>query len=496
MKKSLLVIIGALCLVSCKKFLQEYSPTDVIPKSTHDFGEILYYDGYPTASTLLQPWMVFLDDDTQGYTGPLMAHSNAPLLPAPIFQWQPDMEPATAAAGNAINFNTWSTYYKLLLGVNVALQYMDNSTGLQADKDQFKGEAYTLRAFYHFMLVNIYAKPYNDSLTTPDKSPGVPIRKTADLSDAFLSRNTVKEVYNQIVSDLDSGIYLLDKYKANREYYRVSHVAAHLLASRVFLYMEDWDKAISHADEVLRYHPQLMDLNTWGGMPDTENKMLIGPSNIESIWNYGQGEEQLPNTYSEAYDISYDLVNCFEENDLRRQTGFYINPEFMKEFLTPDFSQMKNVPSVSGHSAELTNSWRSSEAYLNRAEAYIQKYRKTGDGNAAAQALVSLNTLRANRIDRASFTPWIVKPGDVLLQMCRTERRRELYREEAHRWFDLRRYGMPSIKHIFTPNQVTVQVFRLPARDPQYIMPIPTDVLSRNPALTQNPLFAGKRLPE
>ncbi|SEW51079.1 RagB/SusD family nutrient uptake outer membrane protein [Chitinophaga arvensicola] len=496
MKKLLLFIIGAMCLISCKKFLQEYSPTDVTPKSTTDFGEILYYDGYPTVNVTLQSWMAFLDDDTQGYNGPLYANLKLQYPAAPIYQWQPDFVASSNAAGFNMNFNTWGTYYQLLLGVNVALQYLDNSTGRQSDKDQFKGEAYTLRAFYHFMLVNIYAKPYNDSLSTPDKNPGIPIRKSADFSNDLLTRNTVKEVYTQIVSDLDSGMYLLDKQKTEQVPYRISHVAAHLLASRIYLYMEDWDKAISHADEVLKYHPQLMDLNTWGGEPDLDHKLLVGAANVESIWSYGNSVEQLPVSYDETYNVSHDLADCFEENDLRQQIAFLYTPDFLKDIINQDYSQMKNTSNVNSGNGQLNNSWRSAEAYLNRAEAYIQKYRKSGDVNGATQALLDLNTLRANRLDKASFTPWTLQPGDKLLQMCRTERRRELFREEMHRWFDLRRYGMPSIKHVFPTSPTTAEIYRLAARDPQYVMPIPDEVLSRNPALVQNPQFNGKRLPE
>ena len=82
-----------------------------------------------------------------------------------------------------------------------------------------------------------------------------------------------------------------------------------------------------------------------------------------------------------------------------------------------------------------------------------------------------------------------------MLQMCREERRRELFREELHRWFDLRRYGMPAIEHIYRPSVTTTQVFRLEARDPMYVMSIPDDVLNRNPALLQNPVYPGERKP-
>lgn len=492
MKKILLVMIAALCCTACKKFLSEYSQTDVIPKTTSDYGEILYSDGYPTFSNAIQQWRPLLDDDIQSYTGSFNTTDGIPA--SPIFQWQPDFAAKAAIAGFSSDFNTWGNYYHLLMGVNVVLQNLDNSTGTSAEKEQYKGEAYALRAFYHFMLVNLYALPYNDSTTTPDKSPGVPIRTTADLKDAPLKRNTVKEVYSQVTSDIDSAVYFLDKTNAPATPYRISATAAHLLASRIYLYMEQWDKAIAHADVVIARHGQLMDLNTWGGAPDPDNKPLVGSANVESIFTYGNsGEINFPG-FGTGYNVSHDLAGCFAPDDLRAQIAFYKVPDFLKQWIIQDYSYCKLSTGNAGD-VSLGISWRSAEAYLNRAEAYIQRYRATGDASNATQALSSLNTLRVNRIDNTSFQPWTLQPGDTLLQMCRTERRRELFMEENHRWMDLRRYGMPAIKHYYMPDGVTTQVYVLQAHDPSYVLPIPDLAITNNPALVQNPLYSGARMP-
>jgi hypothetical protein len=376
----------------------------------------------------------------------------------------------------------------------VVLQYIDNAPGLQAERDQFKGEAYALRAFYHFMLVNLYAKPYNDSTTTPDKSPGIPIKTSANLTDVPLPRNSVKEVYDQITKDIDSATLLLDKGKAVSSPYRISFVAAHLLASRIYLYMEKWDKAIQHADAVLAYRPQLMDFNTWGGVADPDNKPLTGARCVESLFTYAGSLEFSEQGMATTYNVSADLAACFESDDLRSQIAFSATPAFLKPYYAPDYSYQKGR--ILSTNPEDGVSWRSAEAYLNRAEAYIQQYKATSDAGAANKALASLNTLRMNRIDKSSFQPWTVRPADTLLQMCRVERRRELFMEENHRWMDLRRYGMPSITHLYMTNTTTTQRFRLKAHDPLYVLPIPDDVIARNTSLVQNPVYSGTRMPE
>jgi len=496
MKKILFIIALSASMLSCRKFLKEYSPSDVTPTLTSEFGEILFSDGYPDKQTIAR-WIHYLSDDIQCYYGPANVESLFYLENTKnLLQWQADLENEESSFKLGMDFNTWARYYSMLLGVNVVIDHLDGSTGSQADKEQFKGEAYALRAFYHFMLVNLYGRPFNDSTTTPDKSLGVPIRTNSNLSDDYLGRNTVAEVYDQVVRDLDSAIVLLEKQNRPKNVFRISATAAHLLASRVYLYMENWDKAIYHADEVLKHHSALMDYNDWVGVEPTEENQILGLDNVESIWCYGHTKEQYPEGFSYIFDISGDLYQCFEANDLRKTVTIFEVPAFLKLYVVPDYIQRKIFSNATDAAHTINVSWRSAEAYLNRAEAYIQLYRTKGDVAAAEKALQSLNTLRERRFAFGTFQPWTVEDGDVMLQKCRDERRRELFGEESHRWFDLRRYGMPSIKHNYFRDLATPETYTLQKRDPQYVIPIPREVIDMNPVLEQNPLYPGIRMPD
>ncbi|WP_109698512.1 RagB/SusD family nutrient uptake outer membrane protein [Chitinophaga deserti] len=494
MKKLILIVAAACCLVSCKKFLSERAQSDIVPETTEHYGEILFSDGYPERLGPLQSWAVYLDDDVEAYYSSAIGIPGVADIAAPIFQWQPNYPELALTLSSNYNFNAWIVYYRTILGANVVIEYIDGAKGNEADRRRIKGEAYALRAFYHFMLVNLYAAPYNDSTTTPDKMPGIPIRTTADLSETFPARNTVKEVYELIEHDLDSAISLLSDYKGIRDKTRMNYLAANLLASRVYLYEEKWDKAIAHADEVLAYQAGLMDLNAWGTVPDPVNKPVLGINNVETVWTYGSEKEKAPALFAQTFDLSHNLVNTFEASDLRKQIGMFVNPPELKPYIAPDFSQQKYATNLAVP-YQNAPSWRIAEVYLNRAEAYIQKYKTTGEANAANEALSSLNTLRSFRIASAAFQNWTLVPAAQLLEMCREERRRELFLEEMHRWFDLRRYGMPAIEHIYRPDASTTKIFRLEARDKMYVLPLTDQVMSRNPALTQNPQYNGTRMP-
>ena len=68
-----------------------------------------------------------------------------------------------------------------------------------------------------------------------------------------------------------------------------------------------------------------------------------------------------------------------------------------------------------------------------------------------------------------------------------TEERRKELCFEGQRWFDLRRYGMPSFTRKW--GELT---YKLEEKDRSYTMPIPNEVLDKNMRLEQNPL-APKR---
>ena len=56
------------------------------------------------------------------------------------------------------------------------------------------------------------------------------------------------------------------------------------------------------------------------------------------------------------------------------------------------------------------------------------------------------------------------------------------------RWFDLRRYGMPSISRTWKENGVITATFSLKEKDPAYTHPIPDEVINKNPNIVQNKL--------
>ena len=82
---------------------------------------------------------------------------------------------------------------------------------------------------------------------------------------------------------------------------------------------------------------------------------------------------------------------------------------------------------------------------------------------------------------------------EELIAFIKEERRRELC-FEGHRWFDLRRWGMPAITHTWHNSSSQSSTYTLEEGDLLYTVPIPEEAIQSNNSLVQNEL-PGKRLP-
>jgi len=126
---------------------------------------------------------------------------------------------------------------------NLVLENADNVGMSASEVDRMKGEAIFLRAISHFELVRFFAQPYG---YTPDNSHlGVVIRTSSEVTTK--GRNTVQEVYSQIIMDLTEAIGLLPDANGN---YATSNSAKAYLA-KVYFQMNDFVNAATMAEEVI-----------------------------------------------------------------------------------------------------------------------------------------------------------------------------------------------------------------------------------------------------
>ena len=459
----MICILGLLGLNACSDYLNKESSDEVIVKTVSDYSELLLGAGYPEPTGSLYNTLYLLDDDymlnenslddEEDYSGAVSAF--------PFYTWQANMWERQEV--NASTYGeSYSPTYTRLMGVNAVLDGIDEAIGEIEDRDQVKAEALALRGYYYFMLVNLYGEPYNYN----KQALGVPLKLTANMETNGTARSTVEDVYKQIVSDLKAASDLFEKYPKRRGSYRINLPATNILLSRVYLHMELWDEAIAAATKAIENGGVLTNYVNL-----KSSSTCISNYNYSEVeWVYGNGNT--PTRSLPGMVVSTELRNNFLENpnDTRINLWFLINR-------TNWNITKKRISYPSGTPRTPTNSIRMSEAYLNRSEAYAQK------GECVA-AWNDLSHLRENRYKEYSETA--ITDATVLLKEIREERRLELCFDEV-RWFDLRRYGMPSISHLYKVRKsASWQTYTLNEKDPLYTLPLPSDVMNENSALQQN----------
>ena len=511
--KYLIYTITLTSLTACGDFLEPKSQSKYIPKDANALQEMLIGEAYPQqGSTEFLTYLEILADDidqnqVEGYEFPENEQGKMETFEV-LYSWQPNMFEMQQKLGQEPS-NTWGNLYEYILGANAALDYIDEVSGTEAEKNYIKAQSYALRAFFYYMLVNQYGLPYNYN----KESLGVPLKidsKMRDEGEVLMKRNTVEEVYLQIVADLNEAERLFQTLPAAQQYepnYLVSLPMVQLLKSRVALYMENWKEAKTYAEKVIKdWNFSLRDLNTIPA-PEAGMKEPYYTFNTydspEVIWSYGTIRD-LTNEYEgyiekkgsnnkdnrRKFKAADELINSFLEGDLRKDR--YITREIQYNEDVPEnstfydtylpygkYKTLRSVP-TSGSSDYFALSFRVAEAYLNYAEAAAMS-------QAEGEAITTMNALLEKRYDKGNIPSFSGLSGDDLIAKIREERRKELC-YEGQRWFDLRRYGMPSIQHKWEG-----KIYTLTKNDPSYVLPIPPNVLQRNLLLEQNP-FGPERV--
>lgn len=165
-------------------------------------------------------------------------------------------------------------YRKNYIGIFRANLVIESPNFTSPEVDRYQAEAKFLRAFYHFELFRHFGPiPVVRTLLTP--------------SDVSETRNTMTEVFESIVQDLDEAIQVLPATLSNSEIGRASQTAAKALLGKVYLYWADMDS-------------------------DDPAKFDLAAQNLQDVVNSGQ--YQLLDNYNDlfAYGVKNSAESVFE----------------------------------------------------------------------------------------------------------------------------------------------------------------------------------------
>jgi len=163
----------------------------------------------------------------------------------------------------------WNTFYNSVHAANYVLEAINdgkvNSDGSGYDLKVAAAEAKLIRAYDHFILVNVFSQAYKDPEASK-KDIGVPYVTVPETNTGVkYDRGNVAEVYDKIQQDLEEGLAgISDANYRTAPKYHFNVNAAHAFAARFYLFKRDYKKVIEHANAVLgtdsaTIYSQLMD---------------------------------------------------------------------------------------------------------------------------------------------------------------------------------------------------------------------------------------------
>jgi len=429
------LIMTASALTSCDKYLDIQPVGTVIPTSESDFRGVMTsgYVGFPAHKSYLslRTDELLLDES-----------STDAAQTKDIYLWNDqNPDPATIAY-------PYLAFYKSIFYSNQIISTIDEKLTSNATVDQIKGEAYLMRAYSHFELLNCYSEVYSPSNIA---LRGVPLSTKIDLEQRFVPA-TIGDSYAQVLSDMEKGTVLLTvDDQAKGVNYRFSKRAAYAMASRVHLYRGEWQAAIDAAKQALKINDKLVDLNVGGSLL---------PNDFESAEIIMALEKVSISEVRSSSFISPALLLSYPDGDLRK--GRY----FQKR--GADYVSLK------GGENRFNVSFRNAELYLTIAECNARL------GN-TAEALKYLSALKKNRFTADAYAKQMKADADLskeqLLDAVLLERKRELALEGL-RWYDLKRTTRPAITHTSFGKTATLQ-----QNDPRYVIRYPQEAINNNPDL-------------
>ncbi len=452
--KIFLILLLALSFTACKKVL------DVEPRQSIDAGNALLNDqdvnslvigGYSRmGSGNLYGTNLFLVPDLLGSDD--------------VCRWRGTFTSPKSIANKSMDRNNadaeliWESAYDVINIANTAIGALDVVKNADLKK-QLEGEALFMRGIMHFELVKLYALPWG--ATASNSQLGVVIKTTptkneVDAGTAY-PRNTVAQVYAQVIIDLTKAVTLLPETAAKR----VTKYTALAFLSRVYLQQQNYAAARDAANAVIQSGNYGLNASVAAVFSNKDTK--------ESIWEIQQNEQNNAGTANNGMATFYaslpgigradvriydDYVADYYPTDDLRQTQWYYEgtgarPGFTYCAKWTSFSQ--NLPVV-----------RMSEMYLTRAEGNLVMSTSIGNTPADDMAMVK-NSLRTNS----------VAPAAPTLTDIRDERFIELAFEGQRIW-DLKRLRMSSGSYNWN--------------DPELVMPIPQrEIDATKGVLVQNP---------
>lgn len=375
----------------------------------------------------------------------------------------------------------YSDYYNVIGRIaNVVLSRIDDATGAETTKNQLKCEALVLRAYFHYLLVNKFAKAYNPATAATD--PGIPYLKEDWDIMVPTEKETVENVYKYILDDLNQAIELngLPDEAINRM--RMSKACAYATKALALISMQRFDEAEQAAQDALAVNDAVDNYNN---MTTTVSGYIIGGKYEALLRSRLQCKEDL--FYVHNIELFHAIMPCawdaFEEGHASRDK--FCTDRMMYDYMMGLGSSMLGLDYTM--TFDTNSGWNSvglktTHMYLIVAEAEIRKGHYD-------EAMAALDKIRVNRIDPDIYLPLegtVDNEADAIFRLKQTSHGENIY--SCYNFINRKRWNQLEEKYQETIVRELegIGTYTMEPDSPMWIFPFPANAVNNNPNLTQN----------
>lgn len=407
----------------------------------------------------------------------------------------------------------YTNAYKYINYMNTIIEKMPGASGDETKKKALIAEAHIMRAYIHWLMVNIYAAQYDE--TTANKDGGIAYVTDLNVTDTK-NKETVAQVYDKILTDCNDD-YINALPLHSNDVLRGDQAWGNAVRAKVLMQMKKYAEAIPYASKAIEINPTIDDRSSvlsnldWilprqsksnllymGGLLFTET---ISPETValfergDYVKDYafmngktstgGGGDDDSDaktQTYAKKHNITRTTLDGEDEND---------------EYVPINAAN----PSWSGFYGMMLSGVVGSSTYFSM-QSYVNGYGITSDRMyyTLAECLIRtgkiqegidlVNKVRKYRIHESYYNDISATnetEAMAQLQKCKWIECLSTYEN----FFDCKRWNTePAYKRTIVRNISDVSgnsySFSIAPNSKLWIFPFPQNVVRKNPTLTQN----------
>ena len=458
------LVCAALFTIQCAMFTSCDDKLDIIPKGMTTLENVEDLEALLNQEYMLmtpvQQDLGLICNETFGVFGSVPQILSQPNTSE--YAWLTGDESIDRAALTT-NDARYEAAYKYINYMNVVISKMEDASGDGANKAQYIAEARVIRAYFHWLLVNIHAKQYDDA--TAEKEGGIAYVDNTNVGEEK-TKLSLADTYKRILEDCsDEVISALPLKTENVE--RADQAFGNAVRAKVLMQMKHYSEALPYAQAAIRINGTIEDRSTitssmsWS-VPNTapQNILYVGGSMRVSPTFEVLTRETSQLFEDGDYVVNYDLMGGWQ--DAAEDAGIDGTLEYW------GWSTYGNLYGIT-----------SDRMYYLTAECLIRTG-KIQDG------LQMVDRIRAKRVE--NYEPFAQGNPSEQEAMAKLQRAKWIECIGSYEnFFDCKRWNTEAnYKRTITRDLGEYGTYTLKPESPLWVLPFPSNVTRYNPSMTQN----------